>query len=129
MLGDLIGESKGRRLVRRVLPDGKVEVTFEDSGTMLGLKTSGFGTYWAEVRPDGSIYGEGQGINMTSEGEMARWKGIGVGKFVGAGVSYRGALSYFSNSAKLSRLNNIAVIFEFETDEAGNTQSKLWEWK
>ena len=129
MLGDLVGESRGKRLVRRALPDGKAEITLEDAGTILGLKGSGFGTYLAEVRPDGSIYGEGQGVFRTAQGEMARWKGMGVGKFVGAGVSYRGALSYQSNSPTLSRLNSIAVVFEFETDEAGNTHSKLWEWK
>ena len=129
MLGDLVGQARGKRLVRRVLPDGKVEVSFEDAGTMLGMKCTGFGTYVAQVRPDGSIYGEGQGVNMSAKGELAQWKGMGVGKFVGAGVSYRGVLSFQSNSPTFSRLNTIAVVFEFETDAKGNTQSKLWEWK
>jgi hypothetical protein len=129
MLGDLIGETRGKRIVRRVLPEGRVEVTFEDSGKFLGLDVLGFGTYEAEVRPDGTLYGQGQGIVTGKQGDMATWKGIGVGKFVGAAVSYRGAISYYSQSPKLARLNSVATIFEFEVDEAGNTQAKIWEWK
>lgn len=129
MLGELIAESRGKRIVRRVLADGKVEVTFEESGTLLGTATTGFGTYWAQVRADGTLYGEGQGITVTKDGEMATWKGFGVGKLVGGAVSYRGAVSYYSSSPKLSRLNSVAAVFEYGADEAGNTHSKLWEWK
>ena len=47
MLGEQIGESKGKRIVRRVLSSDPVtvEVSFEDGGNMLGVATSGFGTY------------------------------------------------------------------------------------
>ena len=63
MLGEQIGETRGKRLLRRVLSSDplKVEVTFEDSGKMLGVDTNGFGTYTSQVRPDGAIYGEGEG--------------------------------------------------------------------
>ena len=60
---------------------------------------------------------------------MATWKGGGVGKFTGGGVSYRGAIYYSTASQKLARLNGIATVFEFEVDADGNTQSKIWEWK
>jgi hypothetical protein len=64
MLGEMIGESKGRRVVRRVVSTDplRVEVSFEDSGKMLGIDAAGFGTYTSAVRPDGSIYGEGEGL-------------------------------------------------------------------
>ena len=47
MLGDQLGESKGKRTVRRVLSIDPltVEVSFEDSGNMLGVATNGMGTY------------------------------------------------------------------------------------
>lgn len=47
MLGELLGENTGRRIVRRILEANPmtVEVTFEDSGTILGVATTGFGTY------------------------------------------------------------------------------------
>lgn len=49
MLGDQIGEERGKITARRVLPsDGggpKVEVTFEASGTVLGSEGTDLGTY------------------------------------------------------------------------------------
>lgn len=133
MLGEQIGESRGKRTGRRALScetGPKVEVSFEDSGKLLGMDISDFGTYVAAPRPDGTLYGEGQGVSMTKEGDMASWKGQGVGKFVGGGgVSYRGALYYSTASPKLARLNSVAVVFEFEVDANGNTHTKMWEWK
>jgi hypothetical protein len=132
MLGELIGEARGKRTGRRVVQTRagmRVEISFEDTGKMLGLDTSGFGTYSAELRPDGTFHGEGQGILTTKTGETAKWRGMGVGHRTGNAVSWRGALSYYSASPTLSRLNGIAVIFEFEGDEPGNTRSKFWEWK
>ena len=86
--------------------------------------------YWAQSRPDGSLYGEGQGLVMGKDGEMASWKGQGVGKMLpGGAVSYRGMLYYRTASKKLERLNNMCGAFEYEVDAAGNTTSKVWEWK
>ena len=132
MLGEQIGESKGRRIVRRVLSTDPLtaEVSFEDSGTMLGVATNGLGTYSSEVRPDGSIYGEGQGFMTTADGDGILWKGSGMGKFLpGGAISYRGILYYRTASQKLARLNNTCGVFEYEVDAAGNTTSKVWEWK
>ena len=91
MLGDQLGESKGKRLVRRVLSSDplRVEVSFEDAGTMLGVATKGFGTYTSEARPDGSLYGEGHGAMITADGEPITWRGSGAGKLLAGGaVSY-----------------------------------------
>ena len=132
MLGELIGETTGRRLVRRALSvdPPTVEVSFEDSGKMLGVNVNGFGTYSSVVRNDGSIYGEGQGVMITQDGEMISWKGSGVGKFKEKGaVSYRGILYYQTASQKLARLNSAAGVFEYEVDPEGKTQTKVWEWK
>ena len=134
MLGEVIGEAHGKRTGRRVIQSRsggvRVEVSFEDTGKLLGVDISGIATYWSEVRPDGTIYGEGQGVGIGKDGDMATWRGMGVGKFTGGGaVSYRGMLSYYSTSPKLSRLNSVAAIFEFSVDASGNTHSKFWEWK
>lgn len=132
MIGEQIGESKGKRIVRRVLSSDPVtvEVSFEDSGQVLGVATNGFGTYTSVARPDGSLYGEGQGGMATPEGDLITWKGSGVGKLgAGGAVSYRGMLFYRTASQKLARLNNMCVAFEYEVDPAGNTTSKVWEWK
>jgi hypothetical protein len=133
MLGEQIGESRGKRTGRRALSADtgfKVEVSFEESGKMLGMDVNGFGAYTAAPRPDGTLYGEGQGVIMSRDGDMATWKGAGVGRFVGGGaVSYRGALYYNTASPKLARLNSVAVVFEYEVDAEGNTHTKSWEWK
>jgi hypothetical protein len=34
-----------------------------------------------------------------------------------------------SSTGKLSFLNNLTGVFEYEADEAGNTLEKVWEWK
>ena len=88
------------------------------------------GTYSSVVRPDGSLHGVGQGVVMTSDGEMATWRGEGVGRFTGRGtaVSSRGAVYYQTASPELVRLNRVATLFEYEVDENGKTQAKLWEW-
>jgi len=132
MLGDQLGESKGRRVARRVLSSEplKIEVSFEDAGTMLGVATNGLGTYTSEGRPDGSIYGEGQGAMITADGEGITWRGSGSGKLLpGGAISYRGILYYRTTSQKLARLNNACGVFEYEVDAAGNTTAKVWEWK
>jgi hypothetical protein len=132
MLGDQLGESKGKRLVRRVLSSDplRVEVSFEDAGTMLGVATNGFGTYTSEARADGSLYGEGHGAMITADGEPITWRGSGAGRILPTGaLSYRGILYYRTNSQKLSRLNNACGVFEYEVDPTGNTTAKVWEWK
>ena len=132
MLGDVIGETKGKRIVRRVLSTEPptAEVSFEDSGNMLGVASNGFGTYTSSVRPDGTAYGEGEGVTMTADGEMITWKGSGLGKFgPGGALSYRGMLFFQTASQKLARLNNMCGAFEYEVDPSGSTTSKIWEWK
>lgn len=132
MLGDKIGEVKGKRLVRRVLSVDPLtaEVTFEDAGKLLGVPVTGIGSYTSVVRPDGSIFGHGQGLETTDDGEAATWTGTGLGHFgPGGSVSYRGMLFFTTASKKLARLNNTCAAFEYEVDTKGSTVSKLWEWK
>src|SRR5215813_8342578 len=132
MLGEQIATGQGKRTSRRIIATNplNVEVSFEDVTKMLGVDGMNIGTYTSTPKPDGSLDGEGQGAFATLDGEIVTWKGIGVGRFGAAGaVSYRGTLSYSTTSAKLARLNGIAGVFEFEVDAAGNTTSKIWEWK
>jgi hypothetical protein len=133
MLGEQIGEETGKVMVRRVISvDGepKVEVTVQSTGRLLGIPTRGNVTYCAGIRPDGSLFGEAQGLVMGEGAERATFRAQGVGRLLeGGAVSYRGAIYYYSTSAKLSRLNAIATVFEYEADADGNTRSKLWEWR
>ncbi len=129
----MIGESRGKWTERRILSvvsGFTVEVSFETAGKLLGIDTMEVGTYWAESWPDGTLYGEGQGVVNGADGCNATWKGQGVSKFVGGGaVSYRGAIYFNTTSPQLARLNDDATVFEFDVDAEGNTHSKLWDWK
>ena len=134
MQGEKIGEESGKVTSQRVLPnpDGspKMETSFQASATLLGVKATNRGTYWSVVRPSGALYGEGQGIVIGEEGDMATWIGQGVGTMKKDGsVSYRGAVYYQTSSAKWSPLNSVAAIFEYEVDAQGNSRSQFWEWK
>lgn len=132
MLGNQIGETKGKRVARRILSVDPTtsEVSFEDAGQLLGTRTTGVGTYTAVIRPDGSIFGSGQGINFTEDGESVTWSGTGLGKFGrGGNISYRGMLFLQTASTKLAALNNCCAAFEYDVDASGQTVSKIWEWK
>jgi hypothetical protein len=134
MQGEKIGDESGRVTLRRTIanPGGapKLETTFEASGSMLGVSHMTIGTYVSIIRPDGSLFGEGQGVARGKDGAMASWVGQGVGTFrPDGGVSYRGALFYQSPSSQWARLNNVAAIFEYEVDSQGNTKAQIWEWK
>lgn len=132
MLGEQIGETKGKRLVRRVISVNPptAEVSFEDAGHMFGTQVTGMGTYTSIIHGDGSVHGQGQGISTTDDGEAISWTGTGVGKFgPGGSISYRGMLFFETASQKLGRLNNACGAFEYDVDASGNTVSKMWEWK
>jgi hypothetical protein len=73
MLGEKIGEISGKVTMQRVLPslggDPKMETSFQASGTVLGTNIQDTGTYCTILRPDGSQYGQGQGIMVTKDGK------------------------------------------------------------
>jgi hypothetical protein len=135
MLGEKIGETKGKVTNQRVIDceaSGiKVEVSFQTTGKLLGFEINEIGTYSSKMREGGALYGEGQGVMMTKDGDSITWRGSGVGKPTGRGmgVSYRGAIYYESNSPKFSRLNSLCGVFDYEVDENGNTQAVISEWK
>lgn len=135
MLGERLGQDTGQVTGTRVLPsDGpgpKIEVTFEANGRLLDKDVSEVGTYTATARPDGTLIGEGQGCVTTSDGEIATWTGTGVGRMRGRGnaASYRGAIYYQTQAESLARLNGIACVYEYDTDESGKSESTVYEWK
>ena len=133
MLGELISEGVGKRSGRRVVavdPRLRVEVSFEAPTMLLGLNGLNVGTYVSSTRPDQTLEGEGQGVFASPDGEMATWKAVGNGHYLADGaVSYRGGLTFSSSSPKLSRLNAVAGVFEFEVAADGTTSSRIWEWK
>lgn len=136
MLGDQISEEKGKITSQRVLDvEGgapKMETSFSATGNYRGVETTATVTYWASPRPGGAIYGEGKGVLMSKDGqEMAIWTGQGIGRFTSPGkIRLTGSLFFeTSSTGKLAFLNNLVGVFEYQSDESGNTSAKAWEWK
>jgi hypothetical protein len=132
MLGEKVVEEKGKVTSTRVLessPQTKIETSFEAQGKILGIEHRTIGTYWSVIQDSGTLYGEGNGVLMTKEG-TASWKGGGAGKFLeNGGVQFRGAIYYQTKVERLLRLNGLTVVFEYEADGNGNTNSFGFEWK
>ncbi|MFI8519415.1 hypothetical protein ACIGEZ_16495 [Streptomyces sp. NPDC085481] len=134
MLGELIADLQGDTTGIRVLStDGGhpvLEASFTATGTLLGADVKDMGTYESVLRADGTLFGEGQGVVMTKDGQTVTWHGSGVGRIDEAGtVHWRGAIFYETAAAELSRLNGIAGVFEFETEDSGKATAKIYEWK
>jgi hypothetical protein len=136
-LGELIEESRGKITGQRVLDVQvpKMETSFTMEGNYRGTPCTDVGTYTSMLREGGVLFGEGQGIVTTKDGQgMATWIGQGIGRFTGPGkVSFRGSIFFktpsTSGEGKLSNFNNMVGVFEYEADEIGNCSSKTWEWK
>jgi len=135
MLSEKIGEFTGKVTTQRVLPADasgpKMETSFQSTGKILGVEVNELGTYSSVMRAGGVVYGEGQGVYLTKDGESCSWVGSGVGKPSGRGmgISYRGAVYYQTTAARLARLNSMCAVFEYEVDENGNTRAIMSEWK
>jgi hypothetical protein len=138
-LGELIGEGRGKISGQRVLnvEGSKIESSYTMDGKYSGEDCTEIGTYCTVMRQGaeaGVMYGEGQGVITTKDGqEMATWSGQGIGRFTSPGkVSFRGSLFFRTTSTsggKLSSLNNLVGVFEYELDEHGNSSAKVWEWR
>lgn len=132
MFGTQIEEGRGKRTGRRILatdPQLKVEASVEEMATVLGAEGMLIVTYTSTVKPDGSLYGEGEAAFAALTGEMVTWKGIGVGRFgEGGSIHYSGSLSFLTASPKFAKLNGTAGVFHWDIDAQGNTHSRIWEF-
>jgi hypothetical protein len=134
MLGELLTEDKGKVTGYRVLAGqgegARVETSFQAVGKILGVDYKELGTYVSVIKPGGFLFGEGQGVMMTKDGDQVSWVGHGTGRFTPeGGTRFRGALYFQTASQKLARLNGTCGVFEYENDADDKTMSKTWEWK
>jgi hypothetical protein len=133
MLGEVVSETKGKITSQRVLSaEGpKIEASFTSVGKLKGIEVTEMATFWSTQRPGGALFGEGNGVMMAADGELASWSGNGIGKFGAGGKQiWRGAVYLQTPSTgKFASLNNAVLVFEFEADAMGNTSEKAWEWK
>ena len=134
-LGDQIGESTGTITSTRVITPlvgapAQMEGAFQGSGTMLGQQITDVGTYVQSVRPGGVLYGEGDLLFLTADGQSAHWTGFGVGRPTGPFPAGHFAVcgSTLTDSQALSRLNEVATVVEYDVGEDGSYSWSAWEW-
>ena len=134
-LGEQLGTASGTITGTRVLaPEGqqlKVEVSFSGRGTMLGEDITDFGTYCQTVRSGGVLYGEGDVLWLSNDGESVRWWGFGVGHPTGPPPAGHFGVcgSAQTESQRFARLNSVATVVEYDVDAEGDYRWTLWEWK
>ena len=136
MLGELIEEESGKITGKRILDvEGpKLESSFTMNGKWVGQDVTDIGTYWGVMRDQGVVYGEAQGMATTKDGQgMATYTVRGIGRFPSPGkIRFHGSVFYRTNptsGGKLSSLNNVVGVFEYNEDEQGNCSVKVREWK
>jgi hypothetical protein len=131
MLGDLIGEGKGKLTGQRVLEihgetAPRLEMSVSGGGKTKGnIEYTEMWTYWSEKIEDGVQYGEGNGIWMTKDSsEVVTMIGQGVGRTTDAGsIRFVGSNFYSTTSnGKLAFLNNVVGVFEYEVDRVKLSQ-------
>lgn len=136
MLGDLIYEAQGKVVGYRVLDvkGPKIEVSITQNGTLKGrIEAIDIVTYWSIPTPGGAYYAEGKGVFMAKDNpnDSAAWTGQGIAHY--SGQKRRDVGSVFcrttSTTGKLAFLDNMVGVFEYTTDEMGNSEGKIWEWK
>lgn len=135
MLGEYLGELKGKITSRRVLDitnGPNLEVNVTRGGKLKGVEIIEMLTYSTARNPEGSWYGHGQGIIMTKDGsDTATFTGEGIGHFTGpAKLKYAGSMFIGTSKGKLEFLDNSVLVFEIDIDlETLDDNIKLWEWK
>lgn len=134
MLGEKIAEERGTTTGQRILPhEGpgfKIESSFRSVGKTLGIDGNNRGTFVSVTGPGGILHGRGQGVLMTQDGGMATWEGLGIGTPGQDGsLSFRGVVTFQTQSETLARLNTVAGAFEHDIDAEGNSTTQTWEWK
>jgi|TARA_B110000263_G_scaffold105662_1_gene92300 hypothetical protein len=134
MLGEKIGTISGPTTLK-ALPATNGNPTFETTaagmtGTLAGAEVQGFATYAAEMRPNGTLYGEcpNAGVIMAADG-VATFRATGVGRFMEDGSAVFKGVTYFETSApSLASLDGIAVVYDWVVDATGAATWDLWEW-
>ncbi len=88
------------------------------------------GRYRSETRADGTVYGEGNGVLTTADGDVINMRGTAAAKSVGedGSIAYRGIVCFHTDSETYAALNGGTGVFEYNVDSDGVTKATVWEW-
>lgn len=110
----------------------QIEYTSIENGTIKGVgNVTNLQTWTATISPPRIIYGVGQGVITTADGQdMATWIGYGDGRSnINGTTTYHDIIFFNTNSTgKLAFLKNLEGLHISEVD--GNKRTaKIYEWK
>ena len=128
MLGELIGEFTGKNVVSRILSDGKIEVSNQGTGKLLGMDAFIVSTA-VTTTLNGTYMGEVNSIITTMDGSSVMLKGNAVSWASEKGGTTRAGTIQTTSSPKLMALVKTMLVHEYETDMMNNWVGKIWEWK
>ena len=134
-LGDLVVYETGQVTAVRVLSSDaagtKLQVDLQSSGTIRGVAENTLWTYTQTTRSDGSIYGQGQGVMTTQDGDVIHLIGHGSGQAPAPGGATKWSVMIHphSTSAKYADLNSIGLVGNYDVAADGSTVFKALEWK
>ncbi len=133
-LGELVLEDSGQITGIRVLPTDAsgttLELNLQLSGTIRGVGQNTLWTYTMLQRPDGSLYGQGNGVLTTVNGDVIHLIGSGSGKAnPGGTVRFCTMLHPHGATGQNADLNGIGLVGEYDVAADGTANNKNWEWK
>lgn len=133
-LGELVLEDSGQITGIRVLSTDAsgttLELNLQLSGTIRGVGQNTLWTYTMLQRPDGSLYGQGNGVLTTVNGDVIHLIGSGSGKAnPGGTVRFCTMLHPHGATGQNADLNGIGLAGEYEVAADGTATNKCWEWK
>ena len=108
----------------------KFEAAVQGGGMAAGVQVKKMSTYYAEMRADGSMYGElpNLGIVIAADG-VATFRATGSGGMTEDGGSkFRGACYFETAAFSLMSLNSKAMIDEWDVDSSENAKWEIWHW-
>lgn len=124
----------GKIIGQRVLSVAEGPVQIEQSIMENGLvknvgNVTNIATWVNTFRSENVIYGVGNGIMSTDDGQMATWTAHDIGHTDDKGViTYRGVMFFNANpSGVLGFLNNVAGLYITQV-EGDKQTTKIWQW-
>ena len=133
-LGELVLDDSGQITGIRVLSTDasgtNLEISAQLTGTIRGVGHTTLWTYTVLQRPDGSLYGGGNGVLTTVNGDVIHLIGSGAGKAnPGGTVRFCTMLHAHGATGQNADLNYIGLTGEYEVAADGTATNKNWEWK
>ena len=133
-VGELVLEDSGQITGIRVLSTDAsgttLELSLQLSGTIRGVGQNTLWTYTMLQRPDGSLYGQGNGVLTTVNGDVIHLIGSGSGKANPGGiVRFCTMLHPHGATGQNADLNGIGLVGEYDVAADGTANNKNWEWK